>query len=122
MLASKAGLIHRDMGGGNVMTRDNGLFSGFLLDVDYAFNWSGALELDGSEVSEEAWTAFANRYNERRSHSRLPESSREDMTVLVKVCEGRHHDPRRGADSRMSWTQQMKMTELTVGTSLSDLS
>ncbi|EPS97689.1 hypothetical protein FOMPIDRAFT_1081812, partial [Fomitopsis schrenkii] len=35
-LAFLAGLIHRDLSDGNVMIHDGDLFSGFLLDLDYA--------------------------------------------------------------------------------------
>ncbi|EPS97677.1 hypothetical protein FOMPIDRAFT_37343, partial [Fomitopsis schrenkii] len=36
MLAFKAGMIHRDLNEGNVMIHDGGIFTGFLLDLDFA--------------------------------------------------------------------------------------
>ncbi|EPS97685.1 hypothetical protein FOMPIDRAFT_1128119, partial [Fomitopsis schrenkii] len=65
-LAYVAGLIHRDLSDGNVMIHDGGLFSGFLLDLDYAFDWMEALELAGLPVNRAAWTAYVQKYNDSR--------------------------------------------------------
>lgn len=111
MLAFKAGLIHRDMSDGNVMIMDNGLFSGFLLDLDYAFNWIEALELAGEEVSEDAWAAFVEKYNQQVADIARPAFPGEEVPVLVQKAGMK---PRRGADSSASWTERMKMKERTV--------
>ena len=113
MLAFKAGLIHRDLSDGNVMIMDGGLFSGFLLDLDYAFNWMEALELAGEKVDEETWAAFVQKYNEQVvsiAPSR-PAPAGSEVPVLVKKA---GMTPRRGADSSASWTERMKMKERTV--------
>ncbi|EPS97265.1 hypothetical protein FOMPIDRAFT_1128889, partial [Fomitopsis schrenkii] len=62
-MAFIAGLIHRDLSDGNVMIHDGGMFSGFLLDLDYAFDWMEALELAGRPVDKEAWAAYVEEYN-----------------------------------------------------------
>ncbi|EPS97267.1 hypothetical protein FOMPIDRAFT_1128690, partial [Fomitopsis schrenkii] len=60
-LAFLAGLIHRDLSDGNVMIHDGDMFSGFLLDLDYAFDWMEALKLVGLPAEREAWTAWTQR-------------------------------------------------------------
>ena len=111
MLAFKAGLIHRDMSDGNVMIMEDGLFDGFLLDLDYAFNWMEALELAGEEVSEEAWETFVTTYNKRVGRISRPAAPGAVIPVLVQR-EG--VEPHRGADSSVTWSQRMRMKERTV--------
>ena len=63
MLAFKAGLIHRDLSDGNVLIHDGWLFTGFLLDLDYAFDWMEALRLSERPVDEAAWETYVAEYN-----------------------------------------------------------
>ena len=113
-------MIHRDLSDGNIMIMDNGRFRGFLLDLDYAFNWMEVLELAGEEVSEEAWTAFVEKYNQQVSHIARP-ALPEDIPVLFKTRGGQPQASSSRADSRTSWTQRMKMKERTVSTSHSGM-
>ncbi|KAH9930130.1 uncharacterized protein B0H18DRAFT_1117183 [Fomitopsis serialis] len=64
--AYRAGMIHRDISEGNVMIVDDGMcsFVGFLLDLDYAFDWKAALRHAGWPVNEARWKEFVNAYNE----------------------------------------------------------
>ena len=115
MLAFKAGLVHRDMSDGNVVIMDNGPFSGFLLDLDYAFNWMEALRLachPGDEVSEEAWAALVIKYAKLVRNITRPAPAGKEPPVFVK--DPARKQPRSTVDSRLSWTQRMKMKERTV--------
>lgn len=110
MLASKAGLIHREMSNENKRL-NNGLFSGFFLDSDYALNWMEVLELAGAEVSEEAWAAFVQSYNEQVVDINRPASVGEKVPGLVRK-DGMK--PRRRADSGARWTERLEVEERTV--------
>ncbi|EPS95933.1 hypothetical protein FOMPIDRAFT_7878, partial [Fomitopsis schrenkii] len=46
-------------------------FVGFLLDLDYGFNWVELLQLEGWEVSEESWRRYVEEYD-----SNLPQGGR----------------------------------------------
>ena len=92
----------------NVMIMDN---DGFLLDLDCAFNWMEALELAGEEVSEEAWAAFVEKYNEQVADIVRPASAEEKVPGLIRK-DGMKH--RRRADSGKRWTERLKVEERTV--------
>lgn len=113
MLAFEAGMIHRDLSEGNVMIHDGGMFTGFLLDLDYAFSWMEALKLAGEEDSDsaEAWVALVKKYNKRVAGIIRPAPEGVEIPVLVDAHE---RPPRSGAGSRASWTQRMKLKERTV--------
>ncbi|EPS97252.1 hypothetical protein FOMPIDRAFT_87163 [Fomitopsis schrenkii] len=112
MLAFEAGMIHRDLSEGNVMIHDGGMFTGFLLDLDYAFSWMEALKLAGEEDSDsaEAWVALVKKYNKRVAGIIRPAPEGVEIPVLVDAHE---RPPRSGAGSRASWTQRMKLKERT---------
>ncbi|EPS97246.1 hypothetical protein FOMPIDRAFT_1052466 [Fomitopsis schrenkii] len=86
-LAFKAGMIHRDLSDGNVMIKDGGPFDGFLLDLDYAFNWMEALKLAGGEISEEAWAALVDQFNEQVADFERPACEGEEISLLVNARE-----------------------------------
>ena len=112
MLAFKAGLIHRDLSDGNVMITDGGLFYGFLLDLDYAFNWMEALELAGQPVDEATWASYVDAYNERVVDIERPAGAGQ---VIPPLVEGREMpQASRATNSGASWRQRMKMKERTV--------
>ena len=117
MLAFKVGLIHRDMSDGNVMIMEGGLFDGFLLDLDYAFNWMEALELAGEEISEEAWRAFVRKYDDLVDDITRPAPMGTKVPVFVN--DSYLKQSRSIADSRLSWTQRMNMKERTASDHLS---
>ena len=111
MLAFKAGLIHRDLSDGNVLIHDGGLFTGFLLDLDYAFDWMEALELAGLPAEWEAWTAYVKEYDQSVADLKRPESTVDDIPTLVAGSELPSSD---GVDQGANWTQRMKIKERTV--------
>ena len=112
MLAFKAGLIHRDLSDGNVMIMDDGPFNGFLLDLDYAFNWMEALELAGEVIDEETWMAYTKKYNEKVAGLNRPNS--EEDTSIPPIVAGRETQASHVVDPQASWAQRMKMKERTV--------
>ena len=113
MLAFKAGLIHRDLSDGNVMIMDGGWFQGFLLDLDYAFDWIEALKLTGVEVADEAaWAKLVARHNESKvARQRRPKivSQKEKTPVLVGKDADLPSTP-----ARANWKERMQMKERTV--------
>ena len=112
MLAFKAGLIHRDFSDGNVMIMDGGWFQGFLLDLDYAFDWFEALEMAGVDTTDEAaWARFVDQHNSKVARYRRfgLSSQRNKISALF----GKDADlPRTPA--RVSWKERMQMKERTV--------
>ncbi|EPS97259.1 hypothetical protein FOMPIDRAFT_1052476 [Fomitopsis schrenkii] len=108
-----AGLIHRNLSDGNVMIHDGGMFSGVLLDLDYAFDWMEALELAGRPVDKEAWAAYVEEYNRSVDHFRRPECSVDDVPTLYA---GRDMPSGSGVDPATSWAQRMKINLKRTGT------
>ena len=113
MLAFKAGLIHRDLSDGNVMIMDGGWFQGFLLDLDYAFDWIEALKLAGIEVTDEAaWARFVDQYNSKVArYDRLgPSAQRDKISALF----GNKDADLPSTAARESWKESIQMKERTV--------
>ena len=112
MLAFKAGLIHRDLSDGNIMIKDGpgGIFSGFLLDLDYAFNWKEALEEAGWPISEDAWTEFVKEYNSKLPTRKRPALPGVVVPLLVPNPSKPTYDPNMPTD----WKERMRMKERTV--------
>ena len=113
MLAFKAGLIHRDLSDGNVMIVDGGWFQGFLLDLDYAFDWIEALTLAGVEaVDEAAWARFVDQHNNKVArYSRVGPSARRDN---ISALFGNKDADLPSTPARANWKQRMQMKERTV--------
>lgn len=113
MLAFKAGLIHRDLSDGNVMIMDGGFFKGFLLDLDYAFNWMEALELAGIPATDEAaWARFVDQHNSKVARQRRPETT-SGQPAKIPALVGKDADLPSTA-ARASWKERMQMKERTV--------
>ena len=113
MLAFKAGLIHRDLSDGNVMIVDGGWFQGFLLDLDYAFDWIEALTLAGVEaVDEAAWARFVDQHNNKVArYSRVgPSAQRDKISALF----GNKDADLPSTPARANWKERMQMKERTV--------
>ncbi|EPS97669.1 hypothetical protein FOMPIDRAFT_87207 [Fomitopsis schrenkii] len=117
MLAFKAGMIHSDLSEGNVMIHDGGMFTGFLLDLDCAFNWMEVLELAGwGPVDESSWAMYVNEYNQQpgvarnRRYAWAPTT--ESIPALVAVPDS-EMPPARVVHQRASWSQRIKRVERT---------
>ena len=108
MLAFKAGLIHRDLSDGNVLIHDGGLFTGFLLDLDYAFDWMEALRLSGRPVDEAAWETHVAEYNAKVANIERLVHLEQTIPPLIP---GR---PTQSSKAEVSWVKRMQMKERTV--------
>lgn len=115
MLAFKAGLVHRDLSDGNVMIKDGGLFSGFLLDFDYAFNWKEALEEAGWPSNEAAWTEYVREYNSKLPTRKRPALPGVVVPLLVPKPGNNTYNP----STATTWKERMRMKERTVSSSVS---
>ena len=107
MLAFKAGLIHRDLSDGNVLIHDGGLFTGFLLDLDYAFDWMEALRLSERPVDEAAWETYVAEYNAKVAHIGRFLPREQTMPPLIAV---RPTQPSQAAVSRAKRMQREERT------------
>lgn len=59
-----SGTIHHDVDKNSVMRSDDTMFfDGFLLDVDYGFDWQEILRKAGREVSEVSWQRYVEEYD-----------------------------------------------------------
>ena len=112
MLAFKAGLIHRDLSDGNIMIIDGpgGLFSGILLDLDYALNWKEVLEIAGWPVSAQSWKEFVEEYNRTLPTTKRPALPGVVIPLLVPKPGNTTYDP----NTSTNWKERMKMKERTV--------
>ncbi|EPS97245.1 hypothetical protein FOMPIDRAFT_87158 [Fomitopsis schrenkii] len=110
MLAFKARLIHSDLSEGNVMIHDGGMFTGFLLDLDCAFNWMEVLELAGWPVDEATWAMYVNEYNKQVANISRYSPTTKSIPALVA---GPEIPPIYVAKQRSSWSQRMKAVERT---------
>ncbi|KAH9930100.1 uncharacterized protein B0H18DRAFT_1209596 [Fomitopsis serialis] len=108
-----AGTIHRDISEGNVMIVDDWMcfFVGFLLDLDYGFDWKSALKHAGLPVSEASWKEFVDVYNKNLPHLERPAPPEIDTPIL-----GPGKEDNLGQDNketREKWEARMRMKERT---------
>ncbi|EPS97260.1 hypothetical protein FOMPIDRAFT_1052477 [Fomitopsis schrenkii] len=92
------------------MIHDGGMFSGLLLDLDYAFDWMEALKMFGRPTDQAAWATFVKEYNQKMERWPQPEWTRDDIPELVAELGMPSSD---GVDQGASWTQKMRMKERT---------
>ncbi|KAI0730061.1 hypothetical protein C8Q72DRAFT_776846 [Fomitopsis betulina] len=109
-----AGIIHRDISENNVMLSDDmmSFFFGFLLDLDYGFNWKEVLERAGWEVSEASWKRYVEEYDRSLPKRTRPAPPEMDIPLMAADDkDGSNDDPT--ARLRKAWLERMKMKERT---------
>ncbi|KAH9930114.1 uncharacterized protein B0H18DRAFT_1209606 [Fomitopsis serialis] len=108
-----AGTIHRDISEGNVMIVDDWMcfFVGFLLDLDYAFDWKAALGHAGWPINETSWKRFVEEYNRSLPHRARPAPPETEIPVLVPPLDAASAPG--GNSDREIWKTRMKLKERT---------
>ncbi|TFY59307.1 hypothetical protein EVJ58_g5850, partial [Rhodofomes roseus] len=105
--------LHRDISEGNVMILDGWIpvFVGFLLDLDYAFDWKTALMYAGYDrIDEVTWKRFVEEYDKNLPHIKRPAPPEKEIPVLIdKKRDGKL----KNKAEREKWTIKMKMKERT---------
>ncbi|KAH9930097.1 uncharacterized protein B0H18DRAFT_1147619 [Fomitopsis serialis] len=108
-----AGTIHRDISEGNVMIVDDWMcfFVGFLLDLDYGFDWKAALEHAGRPVDEASWKEFVEAYNKSLPH--LERLALPELEIPI-LGPGKEADSEQDNKTRREkWEARMRMKERT---------
>ncbi|TFY58394.1 hypothetical protein EVJ58_g6444 [Rhodofomes roseus] len=108
------GIIHRDISEGNVMIYDGWIhvFVGFLLDLDYAFDWKTALKHAGYERTDEAtWKRFVEEYNKSLPHPARPAPPEKEIPLLF--CKKEDGKDLGNEAEREAWKTRMRMKERT---------
>ncbi|KAH9838663.1 uncharacterized protein C8Q71DRAFT_856596 [Rhodofomes roseus] len=108
------GIIHRDISEGNVMIYDGWIhvFVGFLLDLDYAFDWKTALKHAGYEqIDENAWKQAVKEYNKNLPHRTRPAPPEKEIPLLL--CKKEDGKDLGNEAEREAWKMRMRMKEQT---------
>ncbi|EPS97657.1 hypothetical protein FOMPIDRAFT_1149766 [Fomitopsis schrenkii] len=110
--AYHSGIIHRDISENNVMLGDDfmSFFVGFLLDLDYGFNWKELLRKAGWEVSETSWEQYVEEYNRNLPQARRPAPPGMEIPPMGPVDDDGGDEAK--ADQE-EWKARMKFKERT---------
>ena len=92
-------------------------FFGFLLDLDYGFNWKEVLQRAGWEVSEASWKRYVEEYNRSLPERQRPAPPETEIPLMAADDKDDSNDDAT-ARLRKAWLERMKMKERTVSSML----
>ncbi|KAI0729236.1 hypothetical protein C8Q72DRAFT_944115 [Fomitopsis betulina] len=109
-----AGIIHRDISENNMKLSDDimSFFFGFLLDLDYGFNWKEVLARAGWEVSEASWKRYVEEYD-RSLPARMRPAPPETEIPLMGTKNKDESKIDAVVQLQKAWLKRMKMKERT---------
>ena len=93
-------------------------FIGFLLDLDYGFNWKDMLRKAGWEVSEASWERYVKEYDRSLPSRTRPAPPEVEVPLMGPATGGLSNEAK---DAQEAWKARMKFKERTVRSTM-DLS